>query len=339
MTETPIRETIGSPTSSERRTVSVVIPTYGKCDLLEQTIESLRIQTYPSHRLEIIIVDDHSTDRTVHYLASLAVPQQLVVVRHGNNRGRAAARNSGIHAATGDLIVFVDDDMRCEPDLVERHVAFHTMHPGAIVIGSALQATELGHSTALSYLDEMGVHKILPGMRAPARYFVTNNSSVARQDLLDVGLFDETFRNYGFEDTELAFRLEDDAGLATWYCAGAIAYHLHDQSFDDVLDKRIENAAPLRHLLSRHPDRAGEMMVDMLLPRTPGDTASLAIRKIIVSFASNRLFYLVIRAVARAVWLRGLSLPVMTYLIACQYRTGLRAIPPAPASAGDRSPL
>ena len=307
--------------------VSVVIPTYGKRSLLARTLESLRVQTYPADQIEIVVVDDHSCDGTLEYLRDLDVPQRLLAVRHDENRGRAAARNTGIRTATGELVVFVDDDMLCEPDLIEQHVAFHASHPRSIVIGDAVQAPELGHSTALTYLDEMGVHKHAPGSRVPARYFVTNNSSVARQPMLDVGLFDESFRNYGFEDTEIAFRLEDAAGLSTWYCGSARALHIHAQSFDDILDKRIENAPPLRHLLSKHPSRAGEMMVDVLLPVAAGDSAGLRARKLLVAVATNRLFYRAVRAVARAIWLRGLSLRVMTYLIACQYRAGLARIP------------
>jgi len=304
-------------------TVTVVIPTYGKRPVLARTLESLRVQTYPPEQTEIVVVDDHSGDDTPEYLRNLKLPQRLVAVRHDENRGRAAARNTGIRTAAGELVVFVDDDMLCESDLIEQHVLFHATHPRSIVIGDAVQAPELGHSTALTYLDEMGVHKHAPGSRVPARYFVTNNSSVARQPMLDVGLFDESFRNYGFEDTEIAFRLEDDAGLSTWYCADARALHVHAQSFDEILDKRIENALPLRLLLSKHPGRAGEMMVDVLLPPAPGDAAGLRLRKHLVALATNRLFYRGVRAVARAVWLRGLSRTVMTYLIACQYREGL----------------
>jgi glycosyltransferase involved in cell wall biosynthesis len=313
----------GRPGTARALCVSVVIPTFNKRGVLERTLESLRRQTYDAGLIEVVVVDDHSSDGTGEYLRGLGLPQRLLVVRHDENRGRAAARNSGIRAATGELIVFVDDDMLCEPDLIEQHAAFHATHPRAVVIGNALQAPELGHSTALTYLDGMGVHRRRAGEKVPAKYFVTNNSSVSRRSVLEVGLFDETFRNYGFEDTELAFRLEDGAGLTTWYCAAATAYHLHAQSFDDILDKRIENAAPLRHLLSRHPGRAGEMMVDVLLPVSANDPGVLRFRKRLVALATTRVFYETVRAVARAVWLRGLSVPVMTYLIACQYRMGL----------------
>jgi glycosyltransferase involved in cell wall biosynthesis len=306
------------------RSVSVVIPTYRKQGFLGATLESLSLQTYPAEATEVVVVDDCSRDGTIDYLRSLDVPFTLVAIEHEVNRGRSAARNTAVRAASGDLIVFVDDDMRCEPDLLEVYVAFHERRPDAVAIGSAMTAPELGHATVYSYLDEMGVHRLAPGSRVPARYFVTNNSSVARQPLLDVGLFDESFRRYGFEDTELAFRLEDEAGLEFHYCAEAVAYHLHAQTLEQVLAKRIEAARPLRRLLARHPNRAAELSVDVLMPGSRDDAPGLRMRKLAVAAATNGLFYALARRAAGALWLRGLSRDVMTYLIACQYRRGLR---------------
>ncbi|MFH1865019.1 MAG: glycosyltransferase [Candidatus Eisenbacteria bacterium] len=308
------------------RSVSVIIPTFRKRAFLEPTLASLGTQTYPAGLTEVVVVDDCSDDGSFEHLQSLVTAYSLVPIRHEVNKGRAAARNTAVRSATGDLVVFVDDDMRCEPDFLERHVRFHDAHPGIVAIGSAVTAPELGHRTVFSYLDEMGVHRLTPGSVSPARYFVTNNASVERRHLLDVGLFDESFRRYGFEDTELAFRLEDDAGLRFMYCAEAVAYHLHDQSLADVLEKRIDTARPLLRLLARHPHRAHELSADLLLPPAPGDPVNLRVRKLLIAMATNRLFYTLVKWLAGAVWLRGLSRDVMVYLIACQYRRGLRLV-------------
>jgi glycosyltransferase involved in cell wall biosynthesis len=308
------------------RSVSVIIPTYRKREFLEPTLTSLGRQTYPAEFTEVVVVDDCSGDGTFEFLKSLETPFTLVPVVHEVNKGRSAARNTAIRTATGDLAVFIDDDMLCEPDLIERHVRFHEEHPGTVVIGSALTAPELGRKTVYSYLDDMGVHRHPSGSVVPARYFVTNNSSVERRRLLEVGLFDESYRRYGFEDTELAFRLEDEAGLRFMYCGEAVAYHLHDQTLDDVLEKRRVSARPLMRLLARHPHRAGELSVDVLLPPAAGDGTWLRLRKLVVAAATNRLFYSLVKSIAGAVWLRGLSRDVMVYLIACQYRRGLRQV-------------
>lgn len=305
------------------RSVSVIIPTYNRLSLLTETLRALSEQTYPCDLVEVVVVDDCSRDETSAFIESLDTPFRLLSLRHATNRGRAAARNTGIREAGGDLVLFVDDDMRSRPDLIELHVASQESHGESMVIGSALQAPELGSSTVYAYLDRMGVHKLKPGSRAPARYFVTNNASVPRKALLDVGLFDESFTNYGFEDTEIAFRLEDNLGLATWYCDEAVAYHLHAQSLDDVLGKREEAVAALRRVLEIHPDRASELSIDLLMPPTDGDSVPLRSRKLLILLATNRLGYLLTRAAARAVHLGPLSVPALTYLIACRYRRAL----------------
>lgn len=311
---------------SPDRSVSVVIPTYGKLGCLRATLESLAAQSYPADLTEVVVVDDCSDDGTSAFLEGLEASYSLVALRHDTNRGRAAARNTAIEAAGGELVVFVDDDMRCEPDLIERHVECQTAHGDCVTIGSAVTAPELGRSTVYAYLDEMGVHRLAAGSRAPARYFVTNNSSVPRRCLIEAGLFDESFRNYGFEDAELGFRLEDVAGMEFWFCDRAVSYHVHAQTLDQVLDKRFDTALPLTLLLERHPNRAKELSVDVLLPPSPDDPPGLRFRKLAVLLITNPLFYAVARGLARGVWLGPLSCRTMMFLIACQYRRGLREV-------------
>ncbi len=306
-------------------TVSVVMPTFRKKELLASTLNALCSQTYPTELMEVVVADDCSLDGTRDFLQGLDTPYSLVCVSHEENKGRAAARNSAIRRATGELVVFLDDDMRAEPRLVAAHVVAHARHPGSVVIGNALTAPELGNSNALRYLDTRGVHKLPPDACVPARYFLTNNSSVSRKALLDVGLFDETFRNYGFEDTELAFRLEREAGLAFHYCPEAVAYHIHFHSLDQLLEKRYESArGSLRHLLRKHPDRARELSVDLLSPAVGGESASARLRRAAVLVALSGPSVAAARAIAEGPFMGGLTHRAIDLLIADAYRRGLR---------------
>jgi O-methyltransferase/8-demethyl-8-(2,3-dimethoxy-alpha-L-rhamnosyl)tetracenomycin-C 4'-O-methyltransferase len=87
--------------------VSVVIPTYNRAATVERAIQSALAQTLPP--LEVIVVDDASDDRTEERLGMIRSPL-LQVIRHAQNRGAAGARNSGIEAARGDFIAFLDAD-------------------------------------------------------------------------------------------------------------------------------------------------------------------------------------------------------------------------------------
>jgi len=306
------------------RTVSVVIPTYGKSALLSRTLAALADQTYPADATEVIVVDDCSGDGTSRLLKDVSAPWRLVSLVHDENRGRAAARNTGVRAADGQIIVFLDDDMRAVPSLLSDHVRCHELHANSAVIGNALTAPELGPSGVFRYLDSRGVHKLAPGSRVPARYFSTNNSSVPRDALLSAGLFDEAFRSYGFEDTEIAFRLEDAAGLAFLYCAEAIAYHTHSHTLHELLLKREEaGRSSLGHLLAKHPDRARELSVEALLPLARGDSPVLRLRKRASRVLLATPFETLAASLAGARWLGPLAHPLIDYLILAAYRKGL----------------
>lgn len=317
---------------AEAMRVSVVIPTFGKADLLSDTLAALGRQTYPPEITEVVVVDDCSRDGTAEMLSRLTPRFGLNRLRHDTNRGRAAARNTGVLGATGELVVFLDDDMRAEPGLIEEHVRFHGSHPGAAVIGNALTAPELGRSNVFAYLDTRGVHKLRPGSRSPARYFLTNNSSVPRKALVAAGLFDESFLSYGFEDMDIAYRLERDAGLEFWYCREAVAHHIHHHSLDQLLAKRLESArSTLPYLIRKHPDRIGDLSLDLLLPPAPHDPAALRARKALFRCLAAAPLERAGRAIALHAWPRRLAYPVLDYLIACQYRRGLAEAAPGAA--------
>ena len=81
--------------------VSVIISVYNGADILSVTLPSLLNQDYPNNKMEIIIVDDASTDDTSRLLDSINQKEFITVISHSENRGRAATRNSGIKVASG----------------------------------------------------------------------------------------------------------------------------------------------------------------------------------------------------------------------------------------------
>lgn len=96
--------------------VSVIIPTHNRSQLLESAIRSVLAQTYGW--LEIVVVDDGSDDETRGVVQRFE-DSRIRYIRHDSPRGGAAARNSGIKAATGEYIAFLDDDDEWEPNKTE----------------------------------------------------------------------------------------------------------------------------------------------------------------------------------------------------------------------------
>mgnify|MGYP000371370111 CR=1 FL=1 len=101
-------------------TVSVIVPTYNRADALPRTIESVLSQTHED--LELFVVDDASTDDTRAVVAAYE-DDRLTYLRHEQNRGGSAARNTGIDASTGEYVAFLDSDDEWRAGKLERQLA------------------------------------------------------------------------------------------------------------------------------------------------------------------------------------------------------------------------
>ena len=102
--------------------VSVIVPTYGRPDLLGHIVDCVVRQTY--RPVELVVVDDCSPEPVGPTLSALAadVDVDIRCLRHGTNRGANAARNTGIEAARGEFLAFLDDDDEWDPEKLERQI-------------------------------------------------------------------------------------------------------------------------------------------------------------------------------------------------------------------------
>ncbi|MFK7991718.1 MAG: glycosyltransferase family 2 protein [Sandaracinaceae bacterium] len=111
-------------------TVSVIVAAHNAEASLAASLDSLLAQSH--HALEVLVVDDRSTDRTVEVANRAAARDRRVrVLQHDANRGAAIARNTGLAAATGDYLSFQDADDRSHPERIERQLASLLSAPGA----------------------------------------------------------------------------------------------------------------------------------------------------------------------------------------------------------------
>jgi glycosyltransferase involved in cell wall biosynthesis len=212
--------------------VSIIIPTYNRLDRLKQVLVGLERQSYALNNFEVVVVSDGSSDGTDAYLSSWTTQLSLIVVTQ-TNRGVAAARNHGIQHATGDLILFLDDDVVPAPQLIVEHIRIHAEHSkDVIVLGPMLTPDDFALSPWVRWEQAMLTKQyraMLNGEFEPtARQFYTGNTSLARAHLLSSGGFDESFRRA--EDVELAYRLAE-RGLQFVFNPVAIGYHYAERSF------------------------------------------------------------------------------------------------------------
>ena len=216
--------------------VSVVMPTYNRWDQLRAALDALAAQTVPADEIEVVVVSDGSTDETDDHLRAGRTPRPVVFVGQAN-RGAAAARNAGVDAASGELVVFIDDDVVAAPDCIAAHLAAHERSPGRrVVIGPLLTPTDAPLEPWVQWEQAM-LYKQYDAMArgdwAPtARQFYTGNASLPRRMLVDIGGFDESFRRA--EDVELAYRLNDE-GVTFEFEFEARAFHHARRSYESWL--------------------------------------------------------------------------------------------------------
>ena len=123
---TTVQQHTTAPTSPATPTVSVVIPAYKQADYLSAAIESVLQQSYP--HWELLVVNDASPDHTNEVVACYLDPR-IKLINHESNRGLPGARNSGIRAATGEIIALLDADDLFHVDKLQAHVEFLNANP------------------------------------------------------------------------------------------------------------------------------------------------------------------------------------------------------------------
>ncbi len=186
--------------------ISVIIPTYNGSDRIMNTLKSLENQT--EKNFQLIISIDGSTDNTEDVVIS-AKPhfKDFQVINHPNG-GRAVARNRGAKAAMGELLVFFDDDMRPEPDCIEKHMAYHQINKDCLLTGRQLEDTALMKTDIQFYkahLSQKWLKQIPQGSLSNKNLFFTAaHCSMSAEVFWRLGGFDKSLTDC--EDYDLALR-------------------------------------------------------------------------------------------------------------------------------------
>lgn len=212
-------------------TVSVVVPTYNRRERLARVLAALADQDL-TEPYEIIVVSDGSTDGTDDDLRGRSTDGITTVFQE--NAGPAAARNSGVDVARGDLVVFVDDDVVASPALLRTHLEVHRREGDrAVVIGPMLDPPDHRMTAWVAWEQEMLAKQYAAMDRgeytATARQFYTGNASVRTEHLRALGGFNTAFRRA--EDVELAFRLAEH-GLSFHYERDAVGLHYAERTYE-----------------------------------------------------------------------------------------------------------
>lgn len=213
-----------------RATVTVVITTYNRSSLLRDCLQSVFAQERTEFELEVVVVDNASTDATASVVAALQPPSG-VLLRYvvEPRKGVAPARNRGLAEATGSWIAFFDDDQIASPRWLSELLAAARHTDAQCVGGRMLLRLPAGHENEqLARVPRALLGETFQGdlLRPypPKELPGTGNVLISRSLLGRVAEFDEHF-TAGCEDADF-FRRVRASGLVSWYAPAAVAYHV-----------------------------------------------------------------------------------------------------------------
>jgi glycosyltransferase involved in cell wall biosynthesis len=250
--------------TKEKIHVSVIIPTYNRSQLLNYTLYSLTLQNLSKDNFEVIVVDDGSDDDTKWIVYEYRDTIDINYYYQENKGYRpGSARNLGILNAKGSICLFVDTGVILSPQCIREHLDFHNQERSNIaavgyVYGYGLYRENYSENQlresinpfhpadSINRLKENNILDVrekyyskyndkIYDLPAPWILFLTCNVSVGRNNLLNVGMFDEKYDGrWGCEDNDLGFRL-NISGVKIKICRGAESIHYPHES--DTIDK------------------------------------------------------------------------------------------------------
>ena len=210
---------------------SVLIPTYNRHDDLLHLLHDLAAQS--SDSFEVVIVDDASTPPISEALAPHDFPYPIKLSRNEGNQGIGYSRNRCIDASTGAFILWIDSDSRVpSPDWIAWHVRQHQEGEPRLVHSEVQGATPNYAGRTFFYSNWFGsCGKV--AKRAMDHHLPTNNTSLPRNLLDQVGRFDETLR--AAEDVDWSLRALAQ-GIPLWYQPGMPVLHRDRDTLRAVWD-------------------------------------------------------------------------------------------------------
>lgn len=184
--------------------VSVIIPCYNRDAYIKKTINSVIVQTYP--HIEILCVDDGSTDRTREILETYKDKIQILEHPERKNKGQSAAINLGLKYSHGEYIAILDSDDLFFPEKIEKQVSFLAKHKEFGLVYSDGYNINAAGEILYNIFPENHIEDNSPVRMLMECHFNLPSNSLVRKSVFDkAGFFDESMRSA--QDHDMAIRI------------------------------------------------------------------------------------------------------------------------------------
>ena len=245
------------PETGRRPRYTVVVPTHQRRDVVVGSVRRMADLAGPC--FEVVVVVDGGTDRTAEALRALRMPFPLRVVEQAN-AGAARARNAGAALAEGEVVLFLDDDMRVTPGLLRAHDEAYGQGADAVIghipLDPAAPATFLTPGIC-GWADARRDRLVAAGGELALGDLLTGQLSVRRDLFARLGGFDEDFTrggSFGGEDTDFGHRLLA-SGAALRFAPDAVSYQHYVVTPRQYLRQWGQAGAADALGMRKHPDQ------------------------------------------------------------------------------------
>jgi len=226
--------------------ISIIIVTYNNLNLTKMCLDSIQNNTeYPNY--EVIVVDNASSDTTTEYLDQYKESHENIrIVKNDRNLGFATANNVGFKIATGDYIVFLNNDTIVTPGWLYNLSLHLIKNPGVGMVGPVTNAIGNEAKIDIDYnnLDEINFFAArrsakYSGISFTIRVLALYCSIISRDFFASLGGLDEQFHVGMFEDDDLAMKI-NQAGLQLLCAEDVFIHHFHGASFNKIENQEVQ---------------------------------------------------------------------------------------------------
>lgn len=242
--------------------ISIIIPTYNGQNKIVNALKSLEKQNFKN--FEVIVVIDGSKDNTEAILKSQVfnLPSLKIIVQE--NKGRSGSRNRGVKDSRADLLLFLDDDMRLESNVVGKHFEFYQKYNNFILVGNQLEDFSVMTTDFQKYKGylsrkwgkEVENRKPLP----KNKFFLTAaNCSIAKEIFYILGCFDERLTDA--EDYDLGKRAIEN-NISIYFDDSIIGWHDDFITCKSYIRRQQQYQKAHQKLKEYYPERYKENQYD-----------------------------------------------------------------------------